>query len=417
MEKDFYIKRKRYADLLVRFGLNVMPGQVVNISAESCNRDFAIEVSEAAYKAGAKFVNLDLIDQRILKTRILFSNENDLSYVPTFLSVKYKSLVDDASANLKIIGSEDPEILSDLDPKRLNAVRLNQHIAIKYFYDEGIGKSKVHWTVAAAATEGWAKRLFPSDSAEVGCLKLWNSIFEICRVNDDDYLEHWKKHDLSLHLRAEKLNKLKIKTIYFSGPGTDLQIGLSEIALFKGGSDVGPRGVNFEPNVPTEEVFTTPDYRKTEGYVTTTRPFLVNGRLIKGLRLEFKNGTISSFSSEEGEETFREYISSDEGAKRLGEVALVGIDSPVYKSGIVFEEILFDENAACHIAIGSAYKFCLKDGANLKSEELEIIGCNESTVHTDMMISSESVNVSALTYDGNKIVLIENGMWVDEFII
>jgi leucyl aminopeptidase (aminopeptidase T) len=153
MEKDFYIKRKRYADLLVRFGLNVMPGQVVNISAESCNRDFAIEVSEAAYKVGAKFVNLDLLDQRLLKTRILHSNENDLSYVPTFLSIKYKNLVDDASANLKIIGSEDPEILSDLDPKRLNAVRLNQHIAIKYFYDEGIGKSKVHWTVAAAATE------------------------------------------------------------------------------------------------------------------------------------------------------------------------------------------------------------------------------------------------------------------------
>ena len=416
MDTEFLTKRKRYADLLVRFGLNVVPGQVVNIAAEACNREFALEVVDAAYKVGAKFVNLDLTDQRLLRSRILNSAEQDLSYVPSFLSVKYKDLVDDACANLKIIGSEDPEILSDLDPKRLNVVRLNQHLAIKYFYDEGIGKSKVHWTVAAASTEGWAKKLFPELEPRVGCQKLWNYIFDICRVNESDYLEQWQRHDKTLHERAEKLNSLKLKTLYFSGPGTDFRVGLSTRALFKGGSDVGPRGVNFEPNVPTEEVFTTPDFRMTEGHVSTTRPFLVNGRLIQGLKMEFSKGVIKSFTAEQGEETFREYISSDEGAKRLGEVALVGIDSPVYKSGVVFEEILFDENAACHIAVGSAYKFCIKDGTTLSKEELDKIGCNESTVHTDMMISSEEVDVEGESCDGTKVMLIEKGEWNKNFV-
>lgn len=416
MEGEFLIKRKRYAELLVRFGLNVVPGQVVNISAEACSREFALEVVDAAYLAGAKYVNLDLVDQRSSRSRILHSKAEDLSYVPPFLPIKYKSLVDDASANLKIIGSEDPEILSDLDPKKLNAVRLNQHLAIKYFYDEGIGKSKVHWTVAAAATLGWAVKLFPNESVESALSKLWNAIYDICRVNTPDFLELWRTHDAKLHLRAQKLNELKIKKVHFAGPGTDFTVVLSNKALFKGGSDVGPRGVNFEPNVPTEEVFTTPDYRMTEGHVSATRPFLVNGRLIKGLKMVFEKGSITSFTAEEGEETFREYIASDAGAVRLGELALVGIDSPVYQSGIVFEEILFDENAACHIAIGSAYKFCLQNGPQMTKEELEEIGCNESSVHTDMMISSEQVDVTAECFDGTKLTLIEKGVWSKDFL-
>ena len=416
MVEDFLIKRKRYAELLVKFGLNVVPGQVVNIGAEACSREFALDVVDAAYKAGAKFVNLDLTDQRVLRSRILNSSFEDLSYVPSFLPVKYKSLVDDASANLRIIGSEDPELLSDLDPKRLNSVRLNQHIAIKYFYDEGIGKSKVHWTVAAAATTGWAKKLFPDLSEEQGLDKLWSAIFDICRVNTPDFLEAWQKHDKMLHVRAEKLNQFKIKQVKFTGPGTDFKVGLSIKALFKGGSDVGPRQVNFEPNVPTEEVFTTPDYRLTEGVVSATRPFLVNGRLIKGLKMSFEKGVLVSFSAEEGEETFKEYVESDAGAKRLGELALVGIDSPVYQSGIVFEEILFDENAACHIAIGSAYKFCLEGGPKMSKDELEQYGCNESSVHTDMMISSEHVDVEAECYDGRTVKLIEKGKWVKDFL-
>ena len=205
---------------------------------------------------------------------------------------------------------------------------------------------------------------------------------------------------------------MKIKELHFTGKGTDLTVGLSENAIFKGGTDESPRGVPFEPNIPTEEVFTTPDYRVTRGRVQTTRPFLINGKLITDLSLEFTDGEISSFSATNGEDTFREYINSDEGSKRLGEVALVGVDSPVYQSGLVYQEILFDENAACHIAVGSAYKFCIDGGDTMTKEELTAIGCNESTVHTDMMISSEEVDVTAKTYSGETVELIKAGKWV-----
>lgn len=411
LESEFLKKRKWYAELLVRFGLNVTEGQMVNISCEACNRDFALEVVEAAYRAGAKFVNVELGDPRILKTRILSSKEEDLSFVPSYLPIKYKELVDEKAANLKIIGSEAPEILADLSPKKVNTVRLHQFKALEYFYDEGIGKSGVHWTVAAASTKAWGKKLFPDLQEDEAEMKLWEHIFSICRLEDEKFLDRWGEHDKKLHERAEYLNTLKIKSVHFTGPGTDLKVLLSPKAIFKGGSDCGPRGVNFEPNIPTEEVFTTPDWRGTNGHVRATRPFLVNGVLIKGLIMEFHDGVIKNFTAEEGEETFREYIDSDEGARRLGELALVGIDSPVYQSGVVFEEILFDENAACHIAIGRAYKFCVENGPELSPSALEAIGCNESSVHTDMMISSEEVDVSIKSYDGTTMLLIEKGMW------
>ncbi len=411
-QDEFTKKRRWYAELLVRFGLNIQQGQLVNISCEACNRDFALEVVEAAYGAGAKYVHLELGDPRVLKTRITSSKEEDLSYVPEYFSIKYKELVDEKAANLKIIGSESPEILSDLPPKRVNDVRLHQFLALKYFYDEGIGKSGVHWTVAAAATPAWGKKIFPELSESDAEMKLWEHIFSICRLEDERFLDRWNEHDALLHSRADFLNTLKIKEVHFTGPGTDLKVLLSPKAIFKGGSDLGPRGVNFEPNVPTEEVFTTPDYRGTNGVVRTTRPFLVNGTLIVGLEMKFENGVITDFSAKEGEATFREYISSDPGAKRLGELALVGIDSPVFRSGVVFEEILFDENAACHIAVGRAYKFCVENGPDMSDEELDAIGCNESSVHTDMMISSEEVDVSATTYDGKEIQLLSKGEWV-----
>ncbi|MCB0343641.1 MAG: aminopeptidase [Bdellovibrionales bacterium] len=404
-------KLRNYAELLVAHGLNVQSGQVVNISSEAIHRDFSYAVAEAAYARGAKHVNIDLMEPRLARLRIEKSSEEDLAYVPKYLSVKYRDLVDQTAANIKIIGSENPDILADLDPKRVNTVRLNQHLAVKYFYDEGIGKSKVHWTVAAAATPRWGQKVFPKLGAEEACAKLWDEIFRICRADKPNCLELWREHNDTLQARAKKLTDLKIKQLHFTGPGTDLYVGLSQKAKFKGGGDMSPRKVEFEPNVPTEEVFTTPDCRETHGKVRATRPFLINGKLITDLELEFNAGKISSFSASEGEETFREYIRSDENADRLGEVALVGIDSPVFQSGLVFQEILFDENAACHIAVGSAYKFCLEGGDSMSKEELEAVGCNDSTVHTDMMISSEEVNVSAQTYNGEQIALIENGKW------
>ncbi len=404
-------KLRRYAALIVTHGLNVQPEQLVNISTEACHRDFALIIAEEAYKKGASFVNLDLLDPRMARLRILQSKEENLRYVPGYISLKYHELVERNAANLKLIGSENPDVLSDLNPKFVNMVRLHQHLAIKYFYDEGIGKSLVHWTVAAAATPGWAKKVFPDLDASSAAEQLWDEIFRMCRVDQADCLTVWQHHNESLKKRAAYLNQLKVKQLHFLGNGTDLTVSLSPQAVFKGGTDQSPRGVDFEPNLPTEEVFTTPDWRGTSGIVRTTRPFLINGKLVQDLVLEFRAGEIVNFTARCGEDTFREYIASDEGAKRLGEVALVGIDSPVFQSGLVFQEILFDENAACHLAVGQAYKFCIEGGTTMSGAELEAIGCNDSTVHTDMMISDENTNVTATSYDEKETVLIRRGCW------
>lgn len=409
---DFQTYLKRYAKLIATHGLNVQVGQDVNISTETCHRDLVHLLVEACYEKGARWVGVDYLDPWVTLKRVTFSKPEDLDYVPQYVTVKYDDMVRTNAANLKLIGSEDPELLSQLPTNLVNKLRKANFQAVKSFYEEGIGKSLVHWTVAAAATPLWASKVFPDLSPSVALNNLWLAIFRACRVTEEDYLELWKNHNDALHSRAKRLNELQINTLQFRGPKTDLKVGLSQLARWKGGTDLSPRGVPFEPNLPTEEVFTTPDYRMTEGVVKATRPILVNGTMVSDLEMEFKNGILVNYSASSGADTFGEYIDSDPGGRRLGEVALVGIDSPIYQSGIVFREILFDENAACHIAVGSAYKFCLAGGEQLTSQELEDVGCNESSVHTDMMISSQDVNVIAILADGTSVELIKKGAWV-----
>lgn len=408
---DFDTCLHRYACLIVQHGLNVQKGQLVNIKGEICHRALALLIAEESYRRGARFVHCDLYDPGVNRVRHLLSPLEDLSYVPGYVTARYDELLDSTGATVSLAGQEDPLILSDLDPVKLNASRQAGYTAIKRFYEEGIGHSRVHWTVAAAATSGWGRRVFPDLDPETAREQLWWEIFKICRVDRTDYLEAWKQHDLALHSRAQQLNRMQIRQLHFEGPGTDLRVSLSKRAIFKAGTDKSPLGVAYEPNLPTEECFTTPDWRQTSGNVVATRPFYVNGKLIEGLELEFKEGEIVNFQASSGVDTFKEYIGSDPGAKRLGEVALVGIDSPVFKSGLVFEEILLDENAACHIAIGSAYKFCLEGAEELSSADLTNIGCNESSVHTDIMISSEAVDVTGVDESGVRTPLLKKGEW------
>jgi aminopeptidase len=413
MNRDLFLDR--YATLLVKHGANVQPGQLVNIGAEVIHRDLAYRIAREAYRAGASNVMLDLTEPRLQRFKLDTVKDEHVSLVPRCVSTKYEQILEEGGATIKIIGPEFPLLLAGVPPKRVNNERLAFYNAVKSFYQEGIGKSKVHWTIGAAATPSWGARVFPDLSPEQAEDALWRAIFSIARVDREDFLEVWQHHNQTLHRRGQLLNQCRIKTLHFTGPGTDLRVGLSERAKFKGGTDNGPTGKPFEPNIPTEENFTTPDCRRTEGTVRATRPFLVNGVLIEGLSLTFKAGAIESFSAASGADTFREYINSDPGAKFLGEVALVGIDSPVFQSGRVFEEILFDENAACHIAVGSAYKFCIHGGESMSSDELAAIGCNESSVHTDMMISNEEVTVEAELYQGGKVTIIRDGAWQGEF--
>ncbi len=401
----------RYAELLVTHGANIQPGQLLQLGAEAAVRDFAVRVADAAYRRGAGYVHLELIEPRVARSRILHASEESLDHVPAFLKAKSDELVDTRAATIRLIGSEDPDILSDLSPTKLNRARLAQFKAAKRFYDDGIGRNQVHWTVAAAATPGWGMKVFPALGPEEAELRLWQEILQLVRADREDCLAQWEEHNKKLHVRGKTLTEMGISELVFTGPGTDLTVGLARVAEFRGGTDLGPYGVPFEPNIPTEEVFTTPDWRRTQGRARVTRPFLVNGKLVDGLSLEFADGKVSRFDADSGGETFGEYIDSDEGASRLGEVALVGTDSPVFRSGLVFEEILFDENAACHIAVGSAYKSCLRGGESMTPEQLDAVGCNESSAHTDMMISDEQVDVVARTYGGDEILILEMGSW------
>lgn len=413
MNKELFLAR--YAKLIVQFGANVQPGQLVNIGAEVIHREFAYKVAEEAYKAGASAVILDLVEPRLQRLKLDTVKDEYVSLIPKHISTKFQQMLDEGGANIRILGPEFPLLLASVPTKRVNDERVAFYNAVKSFYQEGIGKSKVHWSLCAAATPGWGARVFPDVPRERAEDALWEAIFSIVRVDREDYLDVWRSHNETLHKRARLLTEARIRTLHFTGPGTDLRVGLSERALFKGGTDNGPTGKPFEPNIPSEENFTTPDRRRTEGVVRATRPFLVNGVLIEGLTLHFKHGAIESFEATSGGETFREYINSDAGAKYLGEVALVGVDSPIFRTGRVFEEILFDENAACHIAVGSAYKFCLQGGDSMSPQELEAVGCNESSVHTDMMISNEEVSVEAELFDGRKVVLLKNGAWQGDF--
>lgn len=409
---DFQDKLDMYANLLISHGLNVQPGQVVNITSELFHRELVERLVKAAYRKGAKYVHVDFVDPALTRLRVQESKSDTyLHYVPGYIQTKYESFIDEGAAVIRIVGSEDPDSLADLPPQKVNDMQSYFRKCLKKYYAEGVGKSKVQWTVAAASTPKWGKKVFPELDENQAYLALWDSIFKICRADQKNCLEIWDKHQNHLRERAIKLTELKINELHFKGPGTDLKVGLSPKAIFKGGGETTPQGIDFEANIPTEECFTTPDFRRTEGKVKVTRPVLVNGKMVKELQLEFKQGEIVAFNAKEGQDQFAAYIANDKGARRLGEVALVGIDSPIYQSKRLFEEILFDENAACHIAVGFAYRFCIHGGSTMTAEELEAVGCNDSHVHTDFMISSEEVDVVAQTYNGESISIISKGKW------
>ncbi|MCI5065165.1 aminopeptidase [bacterium] len=407
-------KLRDYAELIVAHGVNVQEGQCVLVSGEVPHRELLLLISQFCYERGASFVQVELTDERFARQRVDASREEDLSSLPRYISQKYDFLVEEQAATVKIVGPEFPEIMQGAEPRKTNLARKTAYEAKKRFYDEGIDTSRVHWTVAAGATERWGERVFPELRGEAACEALWEDIFALNRIGAGDHLEQWAVHDEALRHRAAWLTSLKIASLHFVGEGTDLLVGLSDSAIFQGGRSKSGRGVLFEPNLPTEECFSTPDWRHCEGTVRATRPFYVNGELIQGLQMTIQGGEITSFSAEKGYSVFEEYLASDPGAKRLGEVALVPISSPIFQAGRVYEEILFDENAACHIAIGSAYRFCVDLPSDSSDSEYEKVGCNTSSVHTDIMISDENTSVSAVLRDGSRRELLRHGEWIGE---
>ena len=410
----FYTK---YAEVIAGVGLNVQQGQEVFIRGEISQRVLAAYVTKACYERGASCVHVELTDPLSLFLRIAHTqNTNDLKILPPGLKTRFDHVVDSKAAYLMIGGDELPELGELQDLTRLKTISAARLPATKRLPEEGQGENKVHWCILSAPTKNWAKKVFPLLPPEQAFSRLIELISVATRLSEPDPVDAWLKHSQKLKERAEKLNKLEIDSLHFTGPGTDLHVKLLPISRFFGGSNTSTRGVPFMANVPTEEVYTTPDFRETRGTVQITRPVVVNDVVVEGLSLTFEKGKVVSFTATRGQEAMKEFLASDEGSGFLGEIALVGTDSPLY-SEVLFFDTVYDENAAGHLALGC----CIDDSYHTETgpfsdEEKPARGINVSNEHQDFMITSNKVSVTATLRNGTTINLLVNGAWSAEFL-
>jgi aminopeptidase len=367
-------------------------------------------ITEHAYKAGAKLVTTMLSDEDSTLLRYQYGSDASFDYAPSWLYDGIDNAFKSGAARLAVAGS-NPALLSQQDPEKVS--RANRATSKAYRPAlELITRHDINWTIVAAATPAWAATVFPDLPADQALARLWDAIFAASRADQPDSVAAWKAHDANLHKRSAFLNDKRYAALHFKGPGTDLKVGLADDHLWLGGGTTAGNGRYCIPNMPTEEVFTTPHKDRTEGTVTSTKPLSHQGTMIEGIQVRFAGGKIVEARASKGEAVLQNMISTDEGARKLGEVALVPHNSPIAQSGILFNNTLFDENAACHIALGQAYSTCVKNGDKLTPEELAARGANESLIHVDWMIGSAEISVSGVTAAGNEELLIANGEWV-----
>ncbi|UDI77943.1 aminopeptidase [Staphylococcus taiwanensis] len=405
-------KLQQYAELLVKVGMNVQPKQPVFIRSSVDAVELTRLIVEESYKAGASDVRVVYGDPKL--SRLKFEYET----VETFENAPVKSYdveermdyANRGAANLALL-SEDPDLLNGIDSKKLNASQMKYAQAFKG-YMEGSQKNKFPWVVAAFPSKAWAKRVYPELSEDEAFEKFVDEVFDIVRIDGNDPVGNWKKHVENLSVHANKLQEKNFKALHYLSDGTDLVVGLPEGHIWEDATSyVNGDQQPFIANIPTEEVFTAPDRNNVNGHVTNKLPLSYNGNIIDGFTLTFKDGVIVDFKADKGEDVLRDLINTDEGAKRLGEVALVPDDSPISNRNTIFYNTLFDENASCHLAIGSAYGFNVKGGTEMTTEEKIASGLNDSNTHVDFMIGSSDLTIYGIHHDGSKELVFENGNW------
>jgi aminopeptidase len=403
-------KLDRLAEVAVQVGLGLAPGQELVMTATLDTLPLVRRINEQAYKAGAKFVNTLLTDEESTLLRYQYGSNESFDYAPAWLYEGMATAFKSGAARLAVAGS-NPALLSQQDPEKVS--RANRAVSKAYRPAlELITRHDINWTIVPAATPAWAATVFPDLSADQALAKLWDAIFAATRADQPDSVAAWKKHDANLHKRSAYLNDKRYAALHFKGPGTDLRVGLADDHLWLGGGTTAGNGRYCIPNMPTEEVFTTPHKDRTEGTVTSTKPLSHQGTMIEGIQVRFEAGKIVEAKASKGEAVLQNMISTDEGARKLGEVALVPHNSPIAQSGILFNNTLFDENAACHIALGQAYSTCVKNGDKLSPEDLAARGANESLIHVDWMIGSAAISVDGVTASNELEPLIRDGEWV-----
>ncbi|HEX7390464.1 MAG TPA: aminopeptidase [Acidiphilium sp.] len=403
-------KLGRLAEIAVKIGVNVQKDQELIVNAPVEARELVRRIAEHAYRAGATLVVPFFADDSVQRARYLYAGDESFDFAPAWMGEAMAKAIGDGAAMLTIVGS-DPMLLADCDPAKIGRAQRAAAAAMKPVRNL-ISAFGTNWSILSFATPAWARAIFPDLAEEEAVGKLWDAIFAVTRVDQPDPIAAWQDHASVLLARCDVLNDKRFSSLHFRGPGTDLRVGLADDHLWAGGATEARNGTLCLPNMPTEEVFTMPHKDNVEGTVSSTKPLIHGGALIEGISVRFEAGHIVEAKARTGESVFRSLIGSDEGASRLGEVALVPDASPVSRSGLIFRNTLFDENAACHIALGQAYSMCFKDGKSLSKEQLASRGANESLIHVDWMIGSNRIDVDGVSADGREEPVLRAGEWV-----
>jgi aminopeptidase len=400
----------RLAEIAVHAGLGLAAGQELVMTATLDAVPLARRITEHAYKAGAKLVTTLFGDEEASLLRFRYGAEASYDAAAWWLYEGMAQAYRHGAARLAITGN-DPALLSKEDPEKVSRVNRAYSKAYRPAL-ELIARHEINWTIVACATPAWAAAVFPGAPPEEAVARLWEAIFAASRADRSDAVAAWKEHDAKLHAWANRLNEKRYAALHFRGPGTDLRVGLADGHLWLGGGTRAGNGRYCIPNMPTEEVFTTPHKDRVDGRVSSTKPLSHQGTMIEGISVRFEGGRIVEAHAMRGEQVLQKMMETDEGARRLGEVSLVPHSSPIASSGLLFMNTLFDENAACHIALGQAYSSCLKDGDSLTPEELAARGANNSLIHVDWMIGSNHVDVDGVGMAGTTEAVMRAGEWV-----
>ena len=404
---------QKYADFVVRLGVNVQPGQTFIIQSPVEAAFFARACAKAGFEAGAADVVVKYSDELLTRIRYEMGEEKVLCDVKPHVERSYLDYVEsEGGACVLNIHADDPNVFAGLDAGKLNRVSLARRAALSNWRDYTMN-DRVQWCVVAIPTPAWAKTIFPELSDEEAVEKLWEVIFKVCRVDaETDPVQNWEKHVAVMTAHKDKLNEYQLQSIHMtSSNGTDLTVGLADDHTWESAASVSEKGVDFMPNIPTEEVFTAPHRMHVDGVVKGTRPYVYNGQLIEGFSVTFKDGKIIEHSAEKNDELLGELLASDEGACRIGEIALVPSSSPINQSGVLFYNTLFDENAACHIAFGAGYPGTVRGGNAMNTDELLAKGVNDSAIHEDVMVGAADMTITGLTKSGETVTIFENGEW------
>ena len=408
----FEQKLDRLAEVAIRVGLNLREGQELFLTAPTDALPLVRLITAQAYKAGAKLVTTIFADDAATLARYQYAPDASFDYAPSWLYDAIANAFKSGAARMAITGA-NPALLSGQDPGKVSRASIAVSKAYKPAL-ELITRHEINWTIVAAATPAWAKLVFPQDPEHIAIDKLWDAIFATSRITANDPVAEWQQHGANLKARVDFLNNKRYHALRFHTPdgATDLTVGLADQHLWAGGGTTAGNGIYCQPNIPTEECFTTPHKDRVSGIVTASKPLSHQGTLIENIRCEFADGKIVKATASAGEEALNKLISTDDGARRLGEVALVPDNSPIAQSGILFWNTLFDENAASHIALGQAYSTCLIHGEKMSNEELATLGANESLIHVDWMIGGPTMNIDGISSIGIAEPLMRNGDWV-----